>query len=588
MNSALILKISADASALRTGLERASSSMQSFTNKISQIGGLIQGAFAAQAVSAIGKMAMEFSTLAAKADGVRAAFDKIPNSAKLMRDLKEATASTVSELELMQNAVKFKNFNLDLEQMPKLLRFATLRAQETGESVDYLVNSIVTGLGRKSVMILDNLGLSSAAINEEIAKTGDFFKGVGNIVDREIGKMTPLLESTITQTARLSANFEELKIKTGNLINESGVLVGSLREINGVLTDLAAIKIGGNFGKFLNAIIQSNPIVALSKASWMLFRKTLDAMGTTEEERIEGIKKQIAALEQLHKTTGLTADQQKEYLRLQMELGNFGKVDPVEKITRKNITTLEDLQEQLKALEETKKGLDITNKSEIATTNIQIKQLKERIELLNKLGLEEGKTARKKVSVNLDVDIGDKKLTDGILGGLDKLVKEVPIKALPIQNSFIDLSETVRRSMESMAFGIGDSIGNMLSGIGGLEQIAGGIVGVLGQMAQQIGALMIQFGFSGIALKKFALKPGAAIAAGVALVALGKILSNKAQAIASGGGGGRAASGSESFSRSRQGESQDIRLTFEPMRLEGNTLIAAINQTNDRNRYTRG
>ncbi|MCS2310618.1 hypothetical protein NXW05_08305 [Phocaeicola vulgatus] len=49
-----------------------------------------------------------------------------------------------------------------------------------------MTDSIVTGLGRKSLLILDNLGLSAAEINEEVAKTGDFMKGVSNIIDRQL------------------------------------------------------------------------------------------------------------------------------------------------------------------------------------------------------------------------------------------------------------------------------------------------------------------------------------------------------------------------------------------------------------------
>ena len=40
------------------------------------------------------------------------------------------------------------------------------------KSVDFLVNSIVTGIGRKSVLILDNLGLSAVDVNEKFKESG--------------------------------------------------------------------------------------------------------------------------------------------------------------------------------------------------------------------------------------------------------------------------------------------------------------------------------------------------------------------------------------------------------------------------------
>ena len=58
------------------------------------------------------------------------------------------------------------------ENLGSYLAFATKRAEETGQSVDYLVDSIIMGIGRKSPMILDNLGISIVDIRNEMEKTG--------------------------------------------------------------------------------------------------------------------------------------------------------------------------------------------------------------------------------------------------------------------------------------------------------------------------------------------------------------------------------------------------------------------------------
>ena len=49
-----------------------------------------------------------------------------------------------------------------------------------------MTNSIITGLGRQSKMILDNLGISAAEIDEKVAETGDFMKAVGSIVEDQL------------------------------------------------------------------------------------------------------------------------------------------------------------------------------------------------------------------------------------------------------------------------------------------------------------------------------------------------------------------------------------------------------------------
>ena len=88
----------------------------------------------------------------------------------------------------MKAAVKAKDFRIPLEDLGKYLSFAQLKAQQTGQSLDYMVDSIVTGLGRQSPQILDNLGLSAAEIKEQTKETGDFMKGVATIVEKNLAQ----------------------------------------------------------------------------------------------------------------------------------------------------------------------------------------------------------------------------------------------------------------------------------------------------------------------------------------------------------------------------------------------------------------
>ena len=96
---------------------------------------------------------------------MRLAFERL-NQPGLLDRLKEATHGTVSEVELMKQAIKFENFKLPLEDLATYLAFAQQKAKDTGESVDYMVNSITTGLGRQSKQILDNLGISAAELTK--------------------------------------------------------------------------------------------------------------------------------------------------------------------------------------------------------------------------------------------------------------------------------------------------------------------------------------------------------------------------------------------------------------------------------------
>ncbi|GAG40471.1 unnamed protein product, partial [marine sediment metagenome] len=97
---------------------------------------------------------------------------------------------------------------------------ATSRAIQTGESVDYLVNSIIDGIGRKSTLVMDNLGISATELQEEIKLTGDFGKAAANIIEREMGKVGEVMDTTTIKIARLNTAFENTKEKVGKgLVN---------------------------------------------------------------------------------------------------------------------------------------------------------------------------------------------------------------------------------------------------------------------------------------------------------------------------------------------------------------------------------
>lgn len=128
----------------------------------------------------------------------------------------------------MKATVKAKDFRIPVDDMGKYLAFAQLKAQQTGQSVEYMTDSIVTGLGRKSLLILDNLGLSAAEINEEVAKTGDFMKGVSNIIDRQLTQ-SGLYVSASDKAAQADARLENAKLKLGRRLSWLGDLWISLK-----------------------------------------------------------------------------------------------------------------------------------------------------------------------------------------------------------------------------------------------------------------------------------------------------------------------------------------------------------------------
>ena len=155
--------------------------------------------------------------LAESADGITHAFNQL-NRPDLLDGLRKATKNTVTDIELMKAAVKARDFRIPLEDLGKYLSFAQLKAQQTGQSLDYMVDSIVTGLGRQSPQILDNLGLSAAEIKEQTKKTGDFMKAVATIVEKNLAAAGETYISAADRAAQRTTALENAQKSLGDAL----------------------------------------------------------------------------------------------------------------------------------------------------------------------------------------------------------------------------------------------------------------------------------------------------------------------------------------------------------------------------------
>lgn len=180
-------------------------------------GAELLGSFLKKLTSSISETIDKSVELAEAADGITHAFEKI-GTADYLQELRTATKNTVSDIELMKAAVKAKDFRIPLEDLGKYLSFAQLKAQQTGQSLDYMVDSIVTGLGRKSPMILDNLGLSAAEISEKTKETGDFMKGVAKIVEKNLAQAGETYISAADRATQRTVDLQNAQLALGKAL----------------------------------------------------------------------------------------------------------------------------------------------------------------------------------------------------------------------------------------------------------------------------------------------------------------------------------------------------------------------------------
>jgi hypothetical protein len=240
---------------------------------------------AAGAVASLGSemagMVQQGIELAKQGEGIRIAFERLGRG-DILQGLREATHGTVTDLELMKAAVKFNDFKLPVEELGILLQFAQQKAKDTGQSVDYMVDSIVTGLGRKSLMILDNLGLSATEVKERMAETGDMTKAVGEIIREQMSKAGDYVETAEDRATQADVKLKNAMEELGRTFQPltdagtsmwSSLKVGALDLLNNAVKPLIqALSEAGALGQAARAGAGFNNLGGNAKVDRMIAR----------------------------------------------------------------------------------------------------------------------------------------------------------------------------------------------------------------------------------------------------------------------------------------------------------------------------
>ena len=239
-------------------------------------------------VNTIKDAAAQGIEMAKSGEGIRNAFERL-NEPGLLDNLREATHGTVTNLELMKAAVKFNDFKLPVEELGTMLAFAQQKAKDTGQSVDYMVDSIVTGLGRKSLMILDNLGLSATEIKEKMKETGDMTKAVGEIIREQMASAGDYVETAADRATRADVDLKNAMEDLGRTLlplQEQGVgmwnalEIGAIKLLNEGITPLVPALI--NIKETIGGIAES-----ISNTS--IFDGYVSALGAVADKATEMI-----------------------------------------------------------------------------------------------------------------------------------------------------------------------------------------------------------------------------------------------------------------------------------------------------------
>lgn len=271
---------------------------QSLAGTLGQLYNAVKLAFTAGIIREVVTTTLEMAKLAGNVEGVERAFKRaFPNEINLLNRLREATHGTVTDFELMQRTLQATNLGVAVEQLPILFEFAAARAQQTGESVDYLVDSIVRGIGRKSILVLDNLGLSATRLREQFngaslasQSVADVTRGVAAIAKVELEKMGGYAETSATKVDQLTSSWQELKIELSKKIESGGFIDFLNQSVDGLKALIKGTR---------ETQIEQARLLASQDAARILESDAFKELGDNQQKKIDFIQQEMNSRVQL-------------------------------------------------------------------------------------------------------------------------------------------------------------------------------------------------------------------------------------------------------------------------------------------------
>lgn len=195
---------------------------------------------------------MDLAEMGAQADRTATAFERrLGDDASAALDkLRAASQGTISDMELMQAATRAQMLGVadDADTLAGLLEVAAKRGRDLGMSTADAFSDIVTGIGRLSPMILDNLGIVMDAQTtyetyaESLGKSADALTDV----EKRQALVNRVLQEATGEMGELdmAGKMEAQAAATANFRRELGLLVSEMWEGTGITEAYTEMLVG--------------------------------------------------------------------------------------------------------------------------------------------------------------------------------------------------------------------------------------------------------------------------------------------------------------------------------------------------------
>lgn len=281
---------------LSTDLKTVGDKWMDLATPINQTLGVIQSAAAAMS------KAWDFALQGAKFDETSEAFENYAdsigkNSDVILTKLRQASGGTITDMNLMMTASKAMSLGVttDADKMASLLEVARNKARFYGVETTQAFEEIVTGIGRGSIEILDNLGIRLPAGFRELTQ---------NMSATE--KVARLLESTLAAGQKELSNMGGLVDSDADKFRIFSAKVSNLTTNLGTLAEKAILPLVDVLNtKLFPAVDDIVSLFGVWETSSELINKNLSNVGFLGEEeelhqRIESLESEIAKAGRAH------------------------------------------------------------------------------------------------------------------------------------------------------------------------------------------------------------------------------------------------------------------------------------------------
>jgi hypothetical protein len=384
----------------------------------------------------------------------------------------------------------------------------------------------------------------------------------------------------------------------------------SLEELNEAFLKWNKINIDSNFdyNETLAAIVEETRLRKSGVAAMTEQQKKEKEIQAMSEKSIQDIDDKINAYNELYtiidKNDKVFADSIKKEIASLQQAKEQIKALTVDEIAKMSENTSKAISDKIKSYQGLLSAVEMTDQASAIAYTREINRLETLIAKNKEL-------VNAKLRQEVDVPVIKAQPSLGVEGALidntpylaafqkiidlPKILKPATGELRNLQGEMLDISNEISGAFANMAVGVGESIGELIAGGGGMAGFTKLVGGAFADMAIQVGRIAIGVGMATEAIKASLVKLGGlgAIAAGVALVALGTAAKSALSSVANGGGGtfSSNAYSNELDVRTKSGtldkvsRSVNVEVSGE-FKLQGNTLVAAINKENRRKNLT--